>query len=196
MLKLLGGEIEAESQLGAGTKVTFCVPLRISDKSVTGVGRQQVRDDESTVEQMSSQDEEPDDREALPKVLIAEDDEFGRATAAMMLEHKYQLTFAENGQEVVEKYFAVSPDLVLMDIMMPVMDGYKAFAEIKRRCEGQTVPIIALTAKAMKEDRQQLLEHGFADYVSKPIESGALMKTIDKHLAAGVTASPEDRSYQ
>ena len=71
-----------------------------------------------------------------------------------------------------------------------------AFAEIKRRCEGQTVPIIALTAKAMKEDRQQLLEHGFADYVAKPIECGALMKTIDKHLAAGVTASPEDRSYQ
>lgn len=193
---MLGGEIEAESELGVGTTTTFCIPLRISDESVSEPARRQVPENDSTAEKTLPQEIKSESQEALPKVLIAEDDEFGRATAAMMLDRKYQLIFAENGKDVVQKYFAVSPDVVLMDIMMPIMDGYKAFAEITKRCKGQTVPIIALTAKAMKEDRERLLAHGFADYVCKPIDGETLMETIDRHLAAGVTANSEDRSCQ
>ena len=101
----------------------------------------------------------------------------------MMLEQRYQLIFAEDGKEVAEKYFSTSPDIVLMDIMMPVMDGYQAFDEITGKSPKHTVPIIALTAKAMIDDRDELLAYGFTDYISKPIDDEALIRMIEKHLA-------------
>jgi PAS domain S-box-containing protein len=186
MVELLGGEIKAQSVLGEGTTVTFYVPLRTSeptvDETVTGtVEDKRVRDDIGS---------EPFDarsraraHEFLPKVLIAEDDEFGRAALKMMLEHRYQLIFAKDGREVLEKYFSSSPDIVLMDIMMPFVDGYEAFDEIARNVSEPLVPIIALTAKAMKDDRDELLAHGFTDYIPKPIDDEALIETIEKHLA-------------
>ncbi len=70
-----------------------------------------------------------------------------------------------------------------MDIMMPVMDGYQAFTEIIQNSPKPPVPIIALTAKAMIEDRDKLLAYGFTDYISKPIDDEALIRTIEKHLA-------------
>jgi two-component system chemotaxis sensor kinase CheA len=119
----------------------------------------------------------------LPNILIAEDDEFSRAALKLMLEYKYRLIFAKDGKEVVEKYFSTSPDVVLMDIMMPVMDGYQAFDEIVRNRSTHTVPIIALTAKAMISDRDELLAYGFTDYISKPINDELLLSTIEKHCA-------------
>jgi len=98
----------------------------------------------------------------------------------MMLGHRYQLIFAKDGREVVEKYFSISADIVF--IMMPLMDGYEAFNEINRKAAESVVPIIALTAKAMKNDRDELLAHGFTDYISKPIDDEVLIKTIEKHL--------------
>ena len=118
-----------------------------------------------------------------PVVLIAEDDEFGRAAIRMMLEHRYRLVFAGDGKEAVEKFASVSPDIVLMDIMMPGMDGYQAFTEITGGSAQPTVPIIALTAKAMANEREELLAHGFTDYLSKPIDYDSLISIIEKHLA-------------
>ena len=71
-----------------------------------------------------------------------------------------------------------------MDIMMPTVDGYEAFSEITKNASGPTVPIIALTAKAMKNDRDELLSFGFTDYIPKPIDDEALVRTIEKHLTA------------
>jgi len=100
-----------------------------------------------------------------------------------MLEHSYQLVFAKNGKEAIEKFFATSPDIVLMDIMMPVMDGYQAFAEITKNSSKPTVPIIALTAKAMIDEREELLAYGFTDYISKPIDDEVLIGVIEKHIS-------------
>ena len=119
----------------------------------------------------------------MPKILIAEDDEFSRAAIKMMLECRYQLIFAKDGKEVVEKYFSTLPDIVLMDIMMPNVDGYEAFSEITKKASEPIVPIIALTAKAMKNDRDELLSFGFVDYIPKPIDDEALIRTIEKYLA-------------
>ena len=69
-----------------------------------------------------------------------------------------------------------------MDIMMPFMDGYEAFNEITQKASEPLVPIIALTAKAMKNDRDELLAYGFADYISKPIDDKVLIRTIEKRL--------------
>jgi CheY-like chemotaxis protein len=101
----------------------------------------------------------------------------------MMLGYRYQLIFDKDGKEVVEKYFATSPKIVLMDIMMPLMDGFEAFDEITQKASEPLVPIIALTAKAMKNDRDELLSYGFTDYISKPIDDKVLIRTIERHLA-------------
>ena len=177
MLELLGGKIEVRSKPGEGTTVTFYVPLETEE-----VTAQQVCTNSDVGLQQLNGDYDLPGGELLPKILIAEDDEFSRAAVRMMLGHRYQLIFARDGREVVEKYFTTSPKIVLMDIMMPVVDGYEAFDEITRKATGPVAPIIALTAKAMKNDRDELLAHGFTDYISKPIDDEVLIKTIEKYL--------------
>ncbi|MHC4464602.1 MAG: ATP-binding protein [Planctomycetota bacterium] len=187
MVELLGGEIKADSKLGEGTTITFYIPLEVSQPaaadSITKPAETKARENDVDLQPLDigSGSVPP---EFLPKVLVAEDDEFGRTAIKMMLEHRYQLVFAKDGKEVVEKYFSTSPDIVLMDIMMPVVDGYKALNEIISTTSEPTVPIIALTAKAMKNDREELLSFGFTDYIPKPIDDEVLVRTIEKNLAA------------
>ena len=106
------------------------------------------------------------------KILLADDDMrnvFGLSTA---LEGKgLEIVVAKNGKEALEQ-LDKHPDiaLVLMDIMMPEMDGYEATAEIRRRKQFEKLPVIALTAKAMKGDRQKCIEAGASDYLSKPVD--------------------------
>jgi PAS domain S-box-containing protein len=116
------------------------------------------------------------------KVLIAEDEEIGVFTVKMMLEDKYDLIFAKNGKDAVEKYLAHNPDIVLMDIMMPEVNGFDAFDMIKEKRPDDTTKIIALTARAMKDERERILDYGFDDYLSKPIEEELLQNTLIKYL--------------
>jgi Signal transduction histidine kinase len=118
-------------------------------------------------------------------ILIAEDEEIGRTLMKMMLEKKYNLTFARNGREVIEKYFAEKPDLVLMDIMMPEIDGFEAFTQIvEQRPSNDVTPIIALTARAMNDERRKILDFGFTDYMSKPVDDEKLVQLIEKYKVA------------
>ncbi len=183
MVELLGGEIEAESKPGEGTTITFYVPLKIPSPAADAKkqAERKSREGDSTLQSLEV-DSGAVAQDFLPKVLIAEDDEFSRAAIRMMLENRYRLIFAKDGKEVIEKYFLTSPDIVLMDIMMPVVDGYEAFDEITKKTVKPVAPIIALTAKAMKDDRDELLAYGFADYIPKPIDDEALIRTIEKHL--------------
>jgi len=177
MVELLGGRIEVQSKAGEGTTVTFYVPLETEELAVD----KDATKSDAGPQQLDAGSDFPGG-EVLPKILIAEDDEFSRAAVRMMLGNRYQLIFAKDGREVIEKYFSISADIVLMDIMMPLVDGYEAFDEINRKATEPVVPIIALTAKAMKNDRDELLAHGFTDYISKPIDDEVLIRTIEKHL--------------
>jgi PAS domain S-box-containing protein len=182
MVELLGGQIKAESIIGEGTTITFHVPFKTpADDSIIEAAARQVQESDPAL-QPADGGTESAARESLPKILIAEDDEFSRAAIKIMLDRRYRLIFARDGKEVVEKYFSTSPDVVLMDIMMPVVDGYEAFNEITKNASAPIAPIIALTAKAMKNDREELLAYGFTDYIPKPIDDEALIKTIEKHL--------------
>ncbi len=184
MVDLLGGEILAESELGKGTTITFYVPLMtepVADEKERGESDEADAGYEDVAASYSAR-AVAGERKTLPTVLVAEDDEFCRAAVEMMLEHRYRLVFAEDGEEVVEKYFMARPDIVLMDIMMPVMDGYAAFDKIRAQAIEPLVPIIALTAKAMKNDREELLSYGFTDYIPKPIDDEALVRTIEKYV--------------
>ncbi len=115
-------------------------------------------------------------------ILIADDEEVGQELLKMILETKYELCFASNGEEAVQLYFEMKPDLVLMDIMMPKLDGIKALERIAMK-DPTHAPIIALTAKAMLDDEQTLLESGFNSYISKPFKSKNLLQVVDTILS-------------
>jgi CheY-like chemotaxis protein/HPt (histidine-containing phosphotransfer) domain-containing protein len=99
------------------------------------------------------------------------------------------VTSAENGQIAIDLATTQPFDLILMDMQMPVLDGYAATAELRRR--GQKVPIIALTAYAMSEDRTKCLAAGCNDYLSKPIKEDILLNTISQYLVHSPSPAPD-----
>ena len=111
------------------------------------------------------------------KVLIAEDNESNFILYENMLAGNFEITHAWNGEEAVELFQQSTPDVILMDINMPKMDGYEATAEIKRM--NPNVPIIAVTAYAFATDKERMLESGFNGYVSKPINLAKLKEEIN-----------------
>lgn len=113
----------------------------------------------------------------LPKILIAEDTISNYLLLKFLLKNDYILIHAPNGVEAVRLFKASHPQLILMDIKMPKMDGYQATAEIRKLSE--EIPIIAVTAYAFKEDMEKILESGFNAYLVKPINNGELKKTIE-----------------
>ena len=116
----------------------------------------------------------------MKKILIVDDAEFNVDLLEQLLEDKYQLIVAVNGREAVEKAVEHKPDLILMDIAMPVMDGYDATREIKGNPELSHVPIMAITSHAMEGDRQKTLDAGCDDYLAKPIDEDELMDKVTK----------------
>jgi HAMP domain-containing protein/CheY-like chemotaxis protein/signal transduction histidine kinase len=114
------------------------------------------------------------------KVLIVDDDVRNIFALTSILErHSMDVLYAENGKDAVE-ILAKTPniDLVLMDVMMPEMDGYETTKEIRSHKEFQNLPIIALTAKAMKNDRQKCIDAGASDYIAKPVDPDQLLSLL------------------
>ena len=167
LTELLGGHIVAASTLGQGTTMTMCFPSR-SDTTVADVEEKGPSSPAGNAIQSV-------------RVLVAEDDKYGRAAVKMMLSDRCDLYLAVNGRDAVDQFCTQSPDIVFLDIMMPEMDGYQAFNEIRKQGGGRDVPVIALTAKAMADDREKLLAFGFTDYLSKPIDEDKLIHMISQH---------------
>ncbi len=120
------------------------------------------------------------------RVLLVEDNEINRRVALGLLRSRgHQAEVAENGKEAVDRLAEQEFDVVLMDMQMPVMDGYEATAIIRAR-EHQTggrIPIVAMTAEALKGDRERCLESGMDDYVSKPISPAEMYRAIERFPA-------------
>jgi CheY-like chemotaxis protein len=117
------------------------------------------------------------------RILLAEDNRVNQMVAVHVLKkHGHEVTVAGNGQEVLSALKKDRFDLILMDVQMPTMDGYEATEVIRKRegKKGAHVPIIAMTAHAMKGDRERCLQAGMDDYVSKPLKSDQLLETIDR----------------
>jgi len=113
------------------------------------------------------------------KVLIVEDNEDNRELVVKVLRNKgYEMVQAADGEEALEKAVAERPDLILLDISLPKLDGYEVAKRLKSMEEFQEIPIIAFTAHAMKGDREKVIVAGFEGYSSKPINVRELPEQV------------------
>lgn len=116
----------------------------------------------------------------MKRILIAEDNDSNYMLMTYILKSQYEIFRAFNGVEAVEKAKTEKPDMVLMDIKMPIMDGLEATRLI--RAEMPDLPIIALTANAFDNDRQQALDAGCNDFISKPVNAALCLELIAKYI--------------
>jgi two-component system cell cycle response regulator DivK len=119
----------------------------------------------------------------MPKILIVEDNEMNRDMLSRRLERRgFAIVMAVDGQQGVDMARSEKPDLILMDMSLPVMDGWTATRTIKDDAGMAKIPVIALTAHAMAGDREKAMEAGCDDYDTKPIELPRLLEKIGKFL--------------
>jgi CheY-like chemotaxis protein len=117
------------------------------------------------------------------KIAVVEDNPDNRLLVQAILEDLYEITEYETGTEAVDGLAADAPDLVLLDISLPEMDGPEVLAWIRSHGELRNLPVIALTAHAMAGDREKFLAQGFDDYVTKPIlDEDILLDAIERWL--------------
>ncbi len=117
------------------------------------------------------------------KILIAEDNEINQHTTKIMLEGKgFKVDVAENGEETLRKFKENKYDFIFMDIEMPIMDGITATKKIREMEIGKKIPIVALTAYALKGDKEKFINAGVDNYISKPYKSSELEEMIKKYI--------------
>jgi two-component system cell cycle response regulator DivK len=120
-------------------------------------------------------------------VLLVEDDEDNRDLVRFVLQRSklgVELLIAENGQEAIDIATSKVPDLILMDMQMPIMDGWTAVPILKAKSETRNIPIIALTAQARPEDSARTLQIGCAEHHSKPVDPEELVSIVQKFIGA------------
>jgi signal transduction histidine kinase/ActR/RegA family two-component response regulator len=171
LVTLMGGRILVESQKGLGSKFTVELPVQIEDAD---------RLDDSGIVAL------PNLRPVTgTRVLLAEDNEVNQWVAVRMLERLgCEVAVAINGAQAITMVGSDRFDFVLMDCQMPVVDGYAATSEI-RRAEGgrRRIPIIALTAHALPEDRRRCMEAGMDDFITKPVGLDDLRGIVERYAA-------------
>ena len=127
----------------------------------------------------------------MPKILLVEDNEMNRDMLSRRLERKgYAVMLAVDGQEGVAMATAQAPDLVLMDMSLPVMSGWEATKVLKDDPQLRSIPVIALTAHAMSADREKALNAGCDDFDTKPIDLEGLLKKIEALLKKNIETDP------
>jgi two-component system, cell cycle response regulator DivK len=118
----------------------------------------------------------------MKKILIVEDMEFNRDLIVQLLEDDYEIVTATDGTEGIERATCERPDLILMDLSLPVIDGWEATRQIRANEALKRIPIIALTAHAMRGDEAKARESGCDDYLSKPLDEDLLFAKLAKFL--------------
>jgi len=170
-VELMGGSISMSSQVGVGSTFSFDVPLK--------AGREEELLEFEPLERvtglMAGQDE--------IKILVVDDSQTDRLLLTEILAGVgFLVGEATNGAEAIDRFSSWDPDLILMDMNMPIMDGRKATQQIKGTPRGEDTPIIAVTASAFEEDRREILDSGVDSFIRKPFETDVLLETIRVHL--------------
>jgi CheY-like chemotaxis protein len=119
----------------------------------------------------------------MPRVLLVEDQEMNRDMLSRRLKKRgYEVSIAVDGAEGLEKARSEAPELILMDMSLPVIDGWEATRQLKADEATRGIPVVALTAHAMNSDREKALEAGCDAYETKPVELPRLLATMEKLL--------------
>ncbi len=181
---LLGGELHlVESEIGKGSTFVLYLPLRAPEPGQELLGSDP---NNSLAARAAIKPGEPlliiqDDADlAGKKVLVVDDDRLNiLVLTALLKRRKMAVIVAENGSKAIDA-LGNNPDvdIVLMDIMMPVMDGYEAMRQIRQMKQFESLPMIALTANAMKGDREKCIAAGASDYLSKPVNTNQLLSLL------------------
>jgi two-component system, cell cycle response regulator DivK len=118
----------------------------------------------------------------MTRILLVEDNEMNRdMLSRRLLKRGFEIEFAFDGQEGVDKAISMSPDLILLDMSLPILDGWEVARQI-RAAKGASIPIIALTAHAMSDDRNKALEAGCDEFDTKPVDLPRLLGKIEALL--------------
>jgi two-component system, cell cycle response regulator DivK len=119
----------------------------------------------------------------MPRILLVEDNELNRDMLSRRLTRRgYQVDLAADGKEGLQMADATSPDLILLDLSLPGMDGWEVLRQLKQHPRMKHIPVVALTAHALVTDRNRALEAGFDDYDIKPVEMPRLLKKMETLL--------------
>jgi PAS domain S-box-containing protein len=170
-IRLMGGAITVTSQVGKGSVFVIQLPLKEGEAQAV-----QTHDKPRHVLRLQP-------GQAQCRVLIADDIEDNRQLLAQLLAPLgFEIRLATNGVEAVQEFESWQPHLILMDFRMPVMDGHEAIRRIRPMVGGREPKIIAVTASAMEENRQALMEIGADDFISKPFREAELLQKIHDHL--------------
>ena len=118
----------------------------------------------------------------MKTILIVEDVELNRELLVQLLEERYRLVLAEDGEEALECAAEEKPDLILMDLSLPRMDGWEATRRLKADLDLSKIPVIVLSAHVMRGDEERARLCGCDDFLGKPIDETALYQKLERHL--------------
>lgn len=172
LINAMLGTLEIESEPGTGTEMKISIPVKVVDKK------------EITVTQKQKITEKPANGDATSnkeniKILIVDDNEDNRDTLYELIEpYGYDIFIAVDGLDGVEKAKKIVPNIILMDIYMPKLDGYETSMQIKSELSSEVVKIIAVTASEFERDEQKLSDFGLDDYLRKPFKPEELFEKI------------------
>jgi signal transduction histidine kinase/ActR/RegA family two-component response regulator len=177
---LMGGDITFESTIGVGSTFTITIPMRYGTTQPDGLeGATSNRTRQATTPLMNFDKQISRDAK---KILVIEDIQYIRDFLVQRLEENYDILIAVDGKSGIKMAEHHRPDLILMDLSLPVMDGWEATSRIKANESFKSIPIIALTAHAMQGDKEKAMASGCDDYLTKPIDEDLLFKKIRQFL--------------
>ena len=181
MAEFIGGEITLQSTFSKGSTFSLILPILIKTETDKKINEQKTSDEITRYSSYKN-----DSQELLESKILVVDDDIRNIfiLSELLSSHGAEVFTAHNGKEAIEELQANDNDIdiILMDIMMPVMDGYEATELIKENKKSKDIPIIALTAKAMQEDKEKALDAGCNDYVTKPIDASLLLSILSGYL--------------
>ncbi|CAF3564184.1 unnamed protein product [Rotaria socialis] len=177
LLRLMNSKLSLKSELNHGSEFSFEIILKTSN--------QNIENDVENIKVIFETSEKTDYGQENYKILIIEDNKINMLLAKTLVKQiipNVTIIEAENGQIGIDKFNILHPDLILMDVQMPIMNGYEATKEIRKTKKGKHIPIIALTAGTIIGEKEKCLDAGMNDYTSKPIIREVLENILSKWI--------------